>query len=115
MTSLMKKFHSTNYIFIGKVGNYCPIKPGCGGGKLLREKDGKYSAVTGTKDHRWLESETVRANKRENDIDLSYYIRLVDEAKDTIAEFGDVEMFISGTGKNEEVPFEEPYKTIGGN
>lgn len=104
-----------NYIFIGKVGNYCPIKPGCGGGKLLREKDGKYSAVTGTKDHRWLESETVRANKRENDIDLSYYIRLVDEAKDTIAEFGDVEMFISGTGKNEEVPFEEPYKTIGGN
>jgi hypothetical protein len=95
-----------NYIFIGKVGNFCPIKEGCNGGELMREKDGKYSAVTGTKGYRWLESETVRANKRQKDIDESYYIQLVDEAKETISQFGDVEMFIYGS---DEVPFEN-YK-----
>lgn len=26
-----------NYIFIGKVGSFCPMKPGCNGGLLLRE------------------------------------------------------------------------------
>ena len=38
-----------NYRFIGKVGQFCPIKDGCGGGLLMREKDGKYYAATGTK------------------------------------------------------------------
>ena len=28
-----------NYHFIGKVGQFCPIKPGCGGGILLRETE----------------------------------------------------------------------------
>ena len=37
-----------NYRFIGKVGQFCPIKDGCGGGLLMREKDGKYYAATGT-------------------------------------------------------------------
>ena len=32
-----------NYIFIGKVSRFCPMKPGSGGGLLLREKDGKYT------------------------------------------------------------------------
>ena len=31
-----------DYRFIGKVGNFCPILPGKGGGLLVREKDGKY-------------------------------------------------------------------------
>ena len=26
-----------NYIFVGKVGSFCPMKPGCNGGLLLRE------------------------------------------------------------------------------
>jgi len=94
----MKKEH--NYIFVGKVGQFCPIKDGCGGGELLREKDGKYSAVTGTKGYRWLESEVVKATKKEKDIDESYYISLVDEARDAIAEFGDTAWFI------DDVPFE---------
>lgn len=51
-----------NYIFVGKVGLFCPIKPGCGGGTLVCKRDDKYSAVTGTKGYRWLESEIVKQN-----------------------------------------------------
>lgn len=84
-----------NYIFVGKVGSFCPIKPGCGGGILLREKEGKYSAATGSKGFRWLEAETVSLNHKENDIDESYYIKLVDEAIKSISQYGDFEWFVS--------------------
>lgn len=88
-----------NYIFVGKVGRFCPIKPGCNGGILYRENEGKYFAVTGTKGYRWLESELVQELGRENDIDNSYYENLANEAVDSIAEYGDYEWFVS----------EEPY------
>lgn len=89
-----------NRIFIGKVGSFCPIKPGHGGGVLLREgkdKDGniKYSAATGSKGYRWLESEMIKEFKRENDIDQSYYKAMVDTAIETIEKYGDFEAFIS--------------------
>ena len=84
-----------NYIFIGKVGSFCPIKPGCNGGILLREKDGKYSAATGSKGFRWLEAEAVKAANAEKDIDESYYIKLVDEAVRDISKYGDFEWFVS--------------------
>ena len=84
-----------NYIFIGKVGQFCPIKPGYGGGVLYREKDGKYFAVGGTKGYRWLESEMVKALGKEDDIDRSYYDKLVSDAADSISFYGDLEWFIS--------------------
>lgn len=84
-----------NYRFIGKVGQFCPIKDGCGGGLLMREKDGKYYAATGTKGYRWLESEMVRELDKIDDIDKSYYDHLVNEAVDTISQFGDFEWFVS--------------------
>ena len=84
-----------NYRFIGKVGRFCPIKPGCGGGLLMREKNGRYYAVTGSKGYRWLESEMVRELGKEADIDRSYYDRMVDEAVKTISKFGDFEWFVS--------------------
>lgn len=61
----------------------------------MREKEGKYSFATGSKGYRWLESEMVKELGREKDIDKSYYNRLVDEAKDSISEFGDFEWFVS--------------------
>ena len=82
-----------DYKFIGKVGAFCPIKPGCGGGLLVREKDGKYYSATGSKGYRWLESEMVQNNQ--DIIDISYYKELVDAAVETIAEYGDFEMFVS--------------------
>lgn len=84
-----------NYIFVGKVGLFCPIKPGCGGGTLVCKRDEKYSAVTGTKGYRWLESEIVKQNGKEDDIDKTYYNKLVDDAVSTISEFGDIEWFIN--------------------
>ena len=89
-----------NYVFIGRIGQFCPIKDGCGGGVLVREKDGKYYAATGTKKpdgtpYRWLESETVRTLSKEDDIDRSYYNELVDAAVETISKYGDFEGFIA--------------------
>lgn len=86
---------SHNYIFIGKVGNFCPIKAGCGGGVLYREKDGKYYAATGSKGYRWLEAEMVRELGKQADIDERYYIQMVDEAIAAISKYGDFEQFVS--------------------
>lgn len=86
--------------FIGKVGNFCPIKPGCGGAELVKEmkdKEGniKYDSVTGAKDYRWLESEMVRTLGKEKDIDKTYYRKLVDDAVASISTYGDFEWFVS--------------------
>ena len=98
------------YHFVGKVGNFCPIKPGCGGGVLLRENrdaDGnvKYDSATGADGYRWLESEMVKELGKEDCIDLSYYNEQVDAAiygrgtgknrKPGISDFGDFERFVS--------------------
>lgn len=88
------------YRFVGRVGQFCPIKPGRGGGLLLRQnkdKEGntKYDAVVGTKGYHWLESEMVHELGKEGDIDRSYYDRLVNDAVDAISKFGDFEWFVS--------------------
>lgn len=84
-----------DYHFIGKVGQFCPIKPGKGGGVLVREQNGKYYAAAGTTGFRWLESELVRSSGTEENIDKSYYTKLVDDAVETISEYGDFEWFVS--------------------
>lgn len=84
-----------NYVFIGKVGRFCPIKVGCGGGLLYREKEGKYYAATGSKGYRWLESEMVETLNKEEDIDHGHFIEMVDTAKETIQKYGDFEWFVS--------------------
>ncbi|MBP5597970.1 MAG: hypothetical protein J6Y02_21560 [Pseudobutyrivibrio sp.] len=107
-----------NYIFVGRIGQFCPVIDGVGGGILYREKDGKYYAVTGTKGYRWMESEMVKSLKideiRETAkintdvpgipqwnidwgkiIDMSYYKKLVDDAVKDISKHGDFEWFAS--------------------
>lgn len=95
------------YSFVGKIGSFCPIKPGCGGGILVREKDGKYYSATGTKGYRWLESELVKGCNKFDDIDESYFINLVDQAKDDISKYGDFEVFcnVSKVGDNDIPPW----------
>ena len=97
-----------NYHFVGKAGLFCPIKPGCGGGILLREKDGKYDSASKAKDFRWLESEVVKNLGKEEDIDRSYYTILVDAAVHDISEYGDFEWFVAEESYNGElkVPIE---------
>lgn len=76
-----------DYHFVGKAGSFCPIRPGCGGGVLYREKDGKYYAAAGTKGYRWLEAETVKNLDLHDKIDISYYEDLAVKATATINEF----------------------------
>jgi hypothetical protein len=92
-----------NYHFVGRVGSFCPIKPGCNGGILWRKHEDKLFAPPGTlKDpkkkipYRWLEAEMVKELDKQDDIDLSFYNKLVDDAVDAISEYGDFEMFVSG-------------------
>lgn len=99
-----------NYIFVGKVGSFCPIKPGCGGGRLVREardKNGniKYDSAAGADGYRWLEAEVVQTLEKEDDIDLSYFDTLISAAIDGkgtgknhkfgISDFCDFEWFVS--------------------
>lgn len=86
--------------FIGRVGRFCPIKPGKGGKELLRlnkDKDGnvKYAAATGSKGYLWLEAEAVKILGKEKDIDRSYYDKQVDAAITDISKYGDFEWFVS--------------------
>ncbi len=88
-----------NYSFIGKVGCFCPIKEGHGGGLLVREalaKDGsiKYDAVTGTKGFRWANAETIKELNKIDSIDKRFYQNLVDDAIESIGKYTDAEAFI---------------------
>ena len=125
-----------DYRFVGKVGQFCPIIPGAGGGVLLRQGDnGKYSAATGTKKpwkiakgeeptFRWIESEMVKQLNLTDFIDKRYYNALVDDAIDTISKYGDFEQFVSDDEKEveswmnipedaeEEMPFDNLDKNV---
>lgn len=90
-----------NYIFVGRVGQFCPIIPGAGGALLLREagvkpnSETKYDSVTGAKDYRWLESEMVYQLHMEESIDKTYFNKEVDDAVKEISKYGDFEWFSS--------------------
>lgn len=115
-----EEFH--DYRFVGKVGAFCPMKDGVGGGILLRDAgNGKYNAVAGTKKkdghgvYRWMESEMVQKLGLEDQIDRSYYNQLVDEAVETIGKYGDSTQFMANDSEpdwmkvpetdKEEIPF----------
>lgn len=116
--------------FVGKVGEFCPVKPGKGGGILVREQNGKFYAATGTTGFRWLEAEMLLKKTAEmvtiidpdtgkekeisgaelisgNDgiVDRSYYDKLVNDAIESISKYGDYEWFIS---EDPYIPKEKP-------
>lgn len=85
-----------NYQFVGKVGLFCPIKPGYGGGELLREvSPGKYSSANDAKGYRWLESEIVKTIGNDDWINKEYYDRMAETAIDAISQYGDFYSFVS--------------------
>lgn len=86
-----------NFIFIGKVGLFVPVKPGVGGGLLMREKDGKMYAASGTTGYRWVEAETVHDHLEEV-VDMSYFTELDDAAIDAINKYGDFYDFVDLSG-----------------
>lgn len=84
-----------DYHFVGKVGEFCPVKTGKGGGVLVREQEGKYYAATGTTGYRWLESDIMFNGGNDEFIDRSFYDKLVDDAVEAISKYGDFEWFVS--------------------
>ena len=95
-----------NLKFVGKSGQFCPIKSGKNAGLLVREnkEKTKYDAVAGTKGYRWLESEEVKVLKHEDWIDDEYYISMCNDVIAHIKEFGDYEWFVDPK-ENEFIPF----------
>ena len=121
-----EEFH--DYRFVGKVGSFCPMKDGAGGGLLLREiaedkrKGNRFASANGAsskngKLYRWMETEMVKELGLEDQVDRSYYNALVDDAIETIDKYDDFERFVSDDpypdeswmripeGSEEEIPF----------
>jgi uncharacterized protein DUF5906 len=95
--SIEKPMHMTDppeLSFIGRTGRFVPVMPGCGGGVLYRIKEGKRFAVAGTKGHLWLEAEVAKAMGDAVEIDMSYFDKLVDEARKAIENFGEFKEFV---------------------
>jgi hypothetical protein len=94
--------------FIGRVGQFTPMKEGYGY-ELATLRDDKFYAPPGTKGYLWLESEEVLNRHLENFIDESYYENLKNEAAHTIIAYGDFDAFVSDqpftTEYGEQLPF----------
>lgn len=84
---------SHNYVFVGRVGQFTPVKDGRGGGYLYRMQDGKYYAAPGSSGYRWVESEYLRENHREDDVNLEYFNKLATDSAHNIIAYGDLEWF----------------------
>lgn len=107
LSPIIEKGH--NYIFVGRVGEFVPIKEGCHGGLCMRQNEnGKYGAVEGTKGYRWMESYFVKENELEDYIDMDYFKTQMDKVVDEsqILPGGDFEWF-----RNVEDPYIGPSFT----
>ena len=87
-------FNGTRH-HIGRIGRFVPVTAKSGGGKLLRVKDDKDYAVTGTKDYLWIEAEMALEMGDKLEIDMTYFEDLIDDAVDSINKFGNFEHFIN--------------------
>jgi len=97
--------------FIGKVGCFIPVVSPKIGGTLLREKDGKYYAVTGTKGYLWAEKEIVMGIDNIT-VNLDYHEKQAIKAREAISKHGDFDWFVSEPFPPEEgTPFEPPCGT----
>lgn len=98
-----------NYVFVGKVGSFAPVREGTNGGLLVRTqalKEGENSeldiispgfkavAVAGTTGFRWKERNVIRVNQLEDQINYEYWYQQAENARKTISKFGNVEEFL---------------------
>jgi hypothetical protein len=109
------------YRFVGAISSFIPIKPGHGGGELQVLRDDKYSYPAGCTGWRWLETEYFKIAYTDAVVDMRYYAKLIEDTREAMSEFGDVDRFINDPdydpqldklisvpeGVDEEVPFEE--------
>jgi len=81
-------------MFVGRTGRFIPVLDN--GAKLLRIKDDKQYAVTGTKGYLWVEAEQYKQTPDKYWIDTTYFEKLVDDAISTISKFGDFDRLVEG-------------------
>jgi hypothetical protein len=81
--------------YVGRTGRFVPVTEESGGGALLRIKDDKAYAVTGTKDHLWMEAEVAKSMGDDIEIDMTYFERLADTARRAIEKYGSFEDFVA--------------------
>jgi len=98
--------------FVGRVGSFVAVKEGYGG-KLMRVKGDKKSAVTGTKGWLWNEANLIREYPER--VDQDYYRSQCDKAVAAIDKFYPFDEFVEcdptsfmfiDAKSGEEVPFE---------
>jgi hypothetical protein len=94
-TSLYLQTGENDPHFVGRAGSFIPVREGTGGATLLREKEGKYYAVGGTKGFFWREAIAVKELGLEDDIDMDYFRKLSDAARKNVSQYGDFEWFTS--------------------
>lgn len=103
-----------NYIFVGRVGQFVPVKDGYGGGELMRlsgyDENGnpKYAAAEGTKGWRWKETEVVKSLNQKEQINMEYWRQKIDDVIATLSEYGDVDKFLSDAPYEEFVAMNKP-------
>lgn len=76
---------------VGKTGLFVPVL--ANGGILYRVHEEKYYAVSGTKGHLWMEAQVAKGLD-DVQIDMSYFNKLVDDAKAAIEQFGSYDQLI---------------------
>ena len=75
--------------YVGKIGRFTPVLSGIGGGVLLREANGAFHALQGTKGYLWMETESLE-NREDHAYDNhEYYMQQVEECLDRIKETAD--------------------------
>jgi hypothetical protein len=81
---------------VGRTGSFVPVLEG--GGNLLRVKDGKTYAVTGTKGYKWVIRDVALEREAEKslDIDMTYFNHLQDQALEAINKQGSFEELTEG-------------------
>ena len=77
---------------VGRTGSFVPVLTG--GGRLWRIKDDKHYSVSGTKGYLWIERE-MAINRKNPDIDMSYFEKLKQDAFEAIDFYGVFEQFVS--------------------
>jgi hypothetical protein len=85
----------SDMIHVGRTGSFVPVVNG--GGTLLRIKDDKQFAVTGTKNFKWIERHMAigRKDPYEDYVDFSYFEALKEAAIAAIDYFGSFTEFVA--------------------
>ncbi len=81
-------------IHVGRTGSFVPVLEG--GGTLLRVKDDKKYAVTGTKGYKWIERDMAANREKVSElfVDMTYFEELRKEAFEAIDYFGPFNKFV---------------------